>query len=40
MFLGETSFAYSFPDCDDDDDDDDESVNFVCMRICIAQYNA
>ena len=23
-----------------DDDDDDESVKFVCMRICIAQYDS
>ena len=25
---------------DDDDDDDDERVKFVCMRICIAQYDS
>jgi len=28
-------------DCidDDDDDDDEESVKFVCMHICIPQYD-
>ena len=35
-----TPTASQNDDCDDEEEEEGESVKYVCMRICIAQYDS